>query len=112
MNVEFLDAARVEYRAAVDHYDGESPGLGGEFADEIARTTARIYRIKSDRFDRDVFSPRIPRMNADEGRAAAPFCFAASRFRVRPVRVLATSIRGAHLTLAGGSMMLRIIPRV
>lgn len=42
MRIEFLDAAGAEYRAAVDYYDGENPGLGGEFADEIARTTARI----------------------------------------------------------------------
>ena len=26
----------------MDYYDGENLGLGGEFADEIARTTARI----------------------------------------------------------------------
>ena len=42
MRIEFLDAAGAEYRAAVDYYDGENLGLGGEFADEIARTTARI----------------------------------------------------------------------
>jgi hypothetical protein len=42
MKVEFLDAARAEYRQAVDYYDGEQSGLGGEFADEVARTTARI----------------------------------------------------------------------
>ena len=42
MNVEFLDAARAEYREAVDYYDREHSGLGSEFADEVARTTARI----------------------------------------------------------------------
>jgi plasmid stabilization system protein ParE len=42
MRIEFLEVARAEYRATVDYYDGESPGLGGRFANEIARTLARI----------------------------------------------------------------------
>ena len=40
--MEFLDAAKAEYREAVDFYDRERSGLGGEFADEVAKTTARI----------------------------------------------------------------------
>ena len=42
MRIEFLEAAGAEYRATVDYYGEENPGLGDEFADEIARTLARI----------------------------------------------------------------------
>ena len=42
MRVEFLEAAGAEYRATVDYYGEKNSGLGGEFADEIARTLARI----------------------------------------------------------------------
>jgi len=42
MNVEFLDAAESELLQAVAFYNGESEGLGYEFAAEVNRTLIRI----------------------------------------------------------------------
>jgi len=42
MNVEFLDPAEAELGEAVVFYNGESEGLGYEFAAEVNRTLARI----------------------------------------------------------------------
>ena len=40
--VEFLGAARAEFLAAMDWYEGEAPGLGAEFLDEVTRAAERI----------------------------------------------------------------------
>ncbi len=42
MKVEFLSAAEAELTDAVDYYNGQSGGLGYEFADEISQTIRRI----------------------------------------------------------------------
>lgn len=42
MHVEFLDAAEREFLEAVSYYNGESEGLGYEFAAEVNRTLDRI----------------------------------------------------------------------
>ncbi len=42
MDVEFLDPAETELIEAVTHYNGESEGLGYEFAAEVNRTIGRI----------------------------------------------------------------------
>ncbi len=38
MKVEFLDLAESEFLEAIGHYNGESEGLGYEFAAEVNRT--------------------------------------------------------------------------
>jgi len=42
MNIEFLDIAEAELAQSVAFYNGESEGLGYEFAAEINRTLVRI----------------------------------------------------------------------
>jgi len=42
MKVEFLDPAENEFIRAIGHYNGESEGLGYEFAAEVNRTIGRI----------------------------------------------------------------------
>jgi plasmid stabilization system protein ParE len=42
MRVDFLDAARDEVGNAVDWYDQQQEGLGGEFLNELRLTTERI----------------------------------------------------------------------
>ncbi len=42
MEVAFLDPAERELMEAVGHYNGESEGLGYEFAAEVRRTIGRI----------------------------------------------------------------------
>jgi plasmid stabilization system protein ParE len=40
--IQFLAAARREFRRAVDRYDAESPGLGDEFITEVNRCVDHI----------------------------------------------------------------------
>ena len=42
MKVEFLDPAETEFIEAIGYYNGESEGLGYEFAAEVNRTIGRI----------------------------------------------------------------------
>ena len=42
MKVEFLDPAESEFIEAIGYYNGESEGLGYEFATEVNRTIGRI----------------------------------------------------------------------
>lgn len=42
MKVEFLDPAESEFIKAIGFYNGESEGLGFEFAAEVSRTIGRI----------------------------------------------------------------------
>lgn len=42
MTVSFLDEAREELRRAVAYHEGQRPGLGDEFADEVENTIRRI----------------------------------------------------------------------
>ncbi len=42
MIVEFLAIAEDEYREAVDYYEAERPGLGGDFVDDLTHTLQRI----------------------------------------------------------------------
>jgi hypothetical protein len=42
MNIEFLDTAEAELLEAIAFYNGESEGLGFEFAVEVNRTLLRI----------------------------------------------------------------------
>jgi hypothetical protein len=42
MNVEFLVPAETEFFEAIGYYNGESEGLGYEFAAEVKRTIGRI----------------------------------------------------------------------
>ena len=42
MKVDFLDPAESEFIKAVGYYNGESEGLGYEFAAEVKRTIGRI----------------------------------------------------------------------
>jgi hypothetical protein len=42
MKIEFLDTAEAELAEAVGFYNGESEGLGYEFAAEVKRTLVRI----------------------------------------------------------------------
>lgn len=42
MDVDFLQAAEAEFREAISYYNGESEGLGFEFAAEVRRATRRI----------------------------------------------------------------------
>ncbi|MFO8010824.1 MAG: type II toxin-antitoxin system RelE/ParE family toxin [Dehalococcoidia bacterium] len=44
MNVEFLDVAEAEFTKAVTYYNGQSEGLGYEFAAEVKRTIGRIIQ--------------------------------------------------------------------
>jgi len=44
MTVRFLSCAERELAEAVEFYDGERPGLGGEFLSEVRRTLARVGR--------------------------------------------------------------------
>jgi len=44
MKVRILEVALVELEDAVDFYNGECPGLGYEFADEVFNTIARVSR--------------------------------------------------------------------
>jgi len=43
MKTDFLDAARDEFKDAVDYHNAQRPGLGDEFKHEVA---AAIVRIK------------------------------------------------------------------
>ena len=45
MRVEFLSAAEAELADAVSYYNGQSEGLGYEFAAEIKQTIARILQF-------------------------------------------------------------------
>lgn len=42
MRIRVLSCAEREFVEAVDHYNGERPGLGYEFADEVNATFERI----------------------------------------------------------------------
>lgn len=42
MNVDFLDPAEVEFGEAIAYYNGQSEGLGFEFAAEVKRAIGRI----------------------------------------------------------------------
>lgn len=42
MKIHILSCAEQELAAAVDHYNGQRPGLGFEFAAEVQRTLDRI----------------------------------------------------------------------
>ncbi len=42
MRVDFLDAAESEFLEAISYYNGESEGLGYEFAAEVNRAIGRI----------------------------------------------------------------------
>ena len=42
MNVRFLEVAEAEFEEAIAHYNGESEGLGYEFAAEVRRTIQRM----------------------------------------------------------------------
>ncbi len=46
MNVEFLDPAESEFIEAIGYYNGESEGLGYEFATEVNRTIGRIMECR------------------------------------------------------------------
>ena len=43
MRVDFLVAAESEFLEAISYYNGESEGLGYEFAAEVNRTIDRIW---------------------------------------------------------------------
>lgn len=43
MNLRILEEAQQDLEASLDYYNGESPGLGYEFADEFYRTLDRIH---------------------------------------------------------------------
>jgi hypothetical protein len=45
MKVEFLDPAENEFIRAIGHYNGESEGLGYEFAAEVNRTIGPHHGI-------------------------------------------------------------------
>ena len=47
MPVEFLEVAAEEFLEAIAYYNGESEGLGYEFASEVKRTLARIAAYPS-----------------------------------------------------------------
>ncbi|MCX7004253.1 MAG: type II toxin-antitoxin system RelE/ParE family toxin [bacterium] len=42
MKLRFLSCAEQEFAEAVDHYNGQSPGLGYKFAAEVKSTLDRI----------------------------------------------------------------------
>jgi plasmid stabilization system protein ParE len=44
MNVIFHAAAQAELEEATRYYDGQRPGLGDDFADEVRRTLERIQQ--------------------------------------------------------------------
>ena len=44
MAIEFLAPAEAEFIEAIDFYNGQSEGLGYEFAMEVKRTIERIVR--------------------------------------------------------------------
>ena len=45
MNVRILEVARRELDEAIEHYNGEEPGLGGAFLVEVLATIERIRRF-------------------------------------------------------------------
>ncbi len=45
MNVRFLEAARNDLRDAIRFYEGQRPGLGREFRDEILAAIDRITKL-------------------------------------------------------------------
>ena len=44
MEIKFLAVAEAELNNAIDYYNGESEGLGYEFAAEVKRTLERIFQ--------------------------------------------------------------------
>lgn len=45
MTVSFLEAARRDLRAAVSYYEGQRPGLGREFREEVRAAIERIRAL-------------------------------------------------------------------
>ena len=45
--IQFLGAARREFRRAVKRYDAESPGLGDEFIAEVNRCVEHIGGVRT-----------------------------------------------------------------
>ncbi len=45
MKVRFARAAEADLAAAVAYYDGQNPGLGDDFLDEIEAATARVEQF-------------------------------------------------------------------
>ena len=59
MRVEILSAAETELTDAVSYYNGQSEGLGYEFAAEIKQTIARILQFPDAWTQLSAFSAKV-----------------------------------------------------